>query len=482
MLDIRPVGYILGWLIAALGVAMSFPLAIDLVDGNGNAHAFALSMTLTVTCGGTLAFACYRGRPPDLDLRQGLMLTVAIWLAFTSFATLPLMLGQPDISFTHALFETTSAMTTTGATVIAGLERLPRGVLLWRGLVTWIGGIGVVLLAILILPVLGVGGMKLLRNSDFNTLGKVLPKAKEMSLAFSAVYLVLTLGCTLGYIWGGLSEFDALTHAMGTVATGGMGNYDASFTNFSPATQYVGVVFMLLGAMSFVRFVQFGAGEPGKLLRDSQIRAFLAIYLALCLGLLVARIENGDTIDERAIREILFNMSSVISTTGYISTDYIQWGPLADTMFFCAMMVCGCSGSTAGGPKVFRYQLLHSAVSVEIGRIYSPNAVAMPRFQGRAITNDVMNSVVGFFMMFFLTLGGGAVALVLFGLDPVTAISGAAAALSNVGPGLGPVIGPVGNYGGLPDPALWTLTFLMLVGRLEILVVYALFTAAYWRN
>jgi trk system potassium uptake protein TrkH len=482
MFDFRPVGHILGWLLAAFGGAMAFPLAVDLVDGNGNAHAFALSMVLTLSFGLMLALACAERRQAELDLRQGLMLTVGAWVAFTGFATLPLMLGQPDISFVHALFETTSAMTTTGATVIAGLDDLPRGVLLWRMLVSWIGGIGVVLLAIMLLPVLGVGGMQLLRSSDFNTIDKVMPKAKEIALSFGSVYLVLTLGCALGYSWGGLSGFDALTHAMSTIATGGMGNYDASFTHFSPAAQYVGTVFMLLGGMSFVRFVQLGAGDPRPLLQDSQIRAFLAIYLLLCLGLLVARIENGDRINELAIREILFNMSSIITTTGFISTDYTSWGPLSDTLFFCAMMICGCSGSTAGGPKVFRYQLLGSAVSVEIGQLYSPNAVHVPRFQGRAITRVVMNSVVGFFMIFFLTLGIGAVALVLVGLDPVTAISGAIATLSNVGPGLGPLIGPAGNYASLPDPAIVVLTFLMLVGRLELLIVYVLFTASFWRG
>ncbi len=324
--------------------------------------------------------------------------------------------------------------------------------------------------------------MQLLRTSDFNTLGKIMPRAKEIAISFGTVYLALTLACSLGYVWSGLSGFDAIVHSMTTVATGGMGNYDASFINFSAATQYVAAVFMLLGGMSLIRFVQFGAGDPAPLFRDSQIRAFLLIYAALCAGLVVARVLNGDAIDERAIREVLFNMASIITTTGYVSTDYTLWGSLAAVIFFCAMMICGCSGSTAGGPKVFRYQLLVGAVGAEIRRLHSPNAVYTPRFQGSPVTADVMNSVVAFFMLFFLTLGVGAVLLVLLGLDPVTAVSGAAATLSNVGPGLGTIIGPVGNYASLPDPAIWLLTFLMLVGRLELLTVYVLFTAAFWRG
>lgn len=482
MIDYRPVGFILGWLVAGFGATMVLPMGFDIADGNGNGPAFALSMAITVTIGAMVGLACAGSRRPDLDLRQGFLLTVGAWVAFTAFGALPFHLGEPDLDITDSIFESTSALTATGATVIAGLDDLPRGVLLWRVLVTWIGGIGVVLLAIIMLPVLGIGGMQLLRTSDFNTLGKIMPRAKEIAISIGAVYLVLTLACSFGYVMGGLSGFDAATHAMSTVATGGMANYDRSFIDFSPTTQYVAIVFMLLGGMSFVRFVQLGAGDPRPLLQDSQIRAFLGVYLVLCLGLILARLDNGETIDELALREIFFSMASVITTTGFANADYGTWGPLAATLFFCAMMVCGCSGSTSGGPKIFRYQLLVSAVTVEIGALNSPNAVALPRYQGRTITPDVMNSVVGFFMLFFLTLGIGAVALVLIGLDPVTAISGAAAALTNVGPGFGPHIGPVGNYAGLSDAAIWVTIILMFVGRLELLTVYVIFTAAYWRG
>lgn len=482
MIDIRPIGYILGWLSGLLGLLMIFPMTLDYLDRDENAGAFVTSMLVTLTAAAALIFACRERDQVDLTLKQGFLLTSSAWVAFTGFGTLPLMLGAPGLSFTDAFFETMSAMTTTGATVIVGLDVMPRGVLLWRVLLSWTGGIGVVLLAMIMLPVLKIGGMQLLRTSDFNTLGKIMPRAKEIAISFGTVYLALTFACALAYVWSGLSGFDASVHAMSTIATGGMGNYDASFINFPAATQYVGAVFMLLGGMSFIRFVQFGAGDPAPLFRDSQIRAFLMIYAALCAGLVVARVLNGDTINERAIREVLFNMASIITTTGFVSTDYTLWGSLAAVLFFCAMMICGCSGSTAGGPKVFRYQLLLGAVRAEIRRLHSPNAVYTPRFQGSAVTADVMNSVIAFFMLFFLTLGIGAVLLVLLGLDPVTAVSGAAATLSNVGPGLGAIIGPVGNYASLPDPVIWLLTFLMLVGRLELLTVYVLFTSAFWRG
>ena len=482
MIDIRPVGYIVGWLVLVLGLLMLVPFGVDLREGDINAEAMALSAVLTIVIGATLAVACASDGRTSLSLRQGFMLTTASWAIFPAVGALPMMLGAPRLGFTDAYFEAMSAMTTTGATVISGLDYLPRGVLLWRGLLQWLGGIGVILLAMILLPILNIGGMQLLRNADFNTLGKIMPRTKGIAFSIGSVYAALTLACAMGYVWAGMSTFDATVHAMTTLATGGMGNYDTSFAGFSPAAQYIGTVFMLIGAMSFSRFVQFARGEPSALFNDSQIRAFLAIYAAFVAALLAARVLHGDTLTETTIREVLFNLSSVISTTGYATTDYSTWGATAWTLFFCAMMICGCSGSTTGGPKVFRYQLLMGAISGEVRRLHSPNVVVMPHYQGQLVSSDVMDSVMAFFMMFFLTLGTASVALVLLGLDPVTAITGVATCLSNVGPGLGEIIGPAGNFSSLPAAAKWLLSFVMLGGRLELLTVYVLFSVAFWRG
>ncbi len=482
MIDVRPVAYIVGWLILMLGGLMVLPMVADLIHGNPNAQAFAMAAVLTLMSGAALAAACASERTTALDLRQGFLLTVACWGVFPAVAGLPLMLGAPGLSFTDAYFECASALTTTGATVLTRLQEMPHGVLLWRGLVTWIGGIGVVLLALILLPILNIGGMQMLKNADFNTLGKVMPRAKAIALSIGVTYAVLTFACALGFLWSGLTGFDAAVHAMSSIATGGMGNYDSSFADFPPAAQYVATVFMLLGAMSFIRFVQFARGDPGALFGDSQIRAFLILYLGFVVALLVARWLDGEVLDERTIREVTFNLASIITTTGFASTDYSQWGGLAETLFFCSMMICGCSGSTAGGPKVFRYQLLLGVVSSEVRRLHSPNIVYTPRFRGEPVDGDVLDSVIAYFMMFFLTLAIGAVVLVLLEVDPLSAISGAAASISNVGPGLGPVLGPAGNYATLPDGAKWVCAFLMLAGRLEILTVYVLLTAAFWRG
>ncbi len=477
MPDIRPASFVVGWLLILLGAGMAFPSAIDLVDGNPNASAFLASMLLTVTAGAAIALACGPQRAGSLDLRQGFLLVTLAWLGLTGFATLPLMLGAPDLSFTDAFFETMSAMTTTGGTVITGLETMPRSVLLWRGLLQWMGGIGVILLAMILLPVLKIGGMQLLRTSDFNTMGKILPRAKEMAFAFGAAYIVLSVLCAAGYAAGGMSAFDAVVHAMTTIATGGMANYDSSFGGFGAGAQYVASLFMLLCSLSFVRFVQAGRGDVAPLLADTQIRAFLLIYLAVCAAVLAGRLAEGHALTEQTLREVLFNIASIVSTTGYATTDYQTWGSLTVALVFCAGMICGCSGSTAGGPKVFRYQILLAAISAEVRYLHSPSALHAMRFQGTTISAEVVGSVMAYFMMFFLSLGIGAVLLMLIGLSPVTAISGAATCLSNVGPGLGPEIGPAGNFATLPDAAKWVLSLLMLVGRLELLTVYVLLTA-----
>lgn len=483
MIDLRPVGYVIGWLVALLGVAMTVPAGLDLIDGDANFGAFLAAAVVTLVSGGAVALACASSRRPAhrFTTSQGFVITTVSWLVFTAFATLPFILGTPHIDFVDALFETTSAMTTSGGTVIVGLESMPRSVLLWRGMLQWIGGLGVVLFAMILLPLFGVGGMQLLRVADFNTLDKVLPRAKEIALAFGGVYLLLSIACALGYAWAGMSAFDAIVHSMATIATGGMANYDASFAVFGPAVQYIGTVFMMLGAMSFVRFVQFARGDVRPLFADSQIQAFLLLYGVFALGLMIARLVNGDALSEPVVREVLFNLASIQTTTGFASTDYTKWGDCAVALFFCVGLICGCSGSTAGGPKVFRYQLLLSAVATEMRQLHSPNAVHVMRYQGRRVSPEVIDSVMGFFMLFFLTVGVGAVALVLLGLDPVTAISGATACISNIGPGLGPIIGPAGNFATVSDPAKLVFTFLMLVGRLEIMTVYVLFTAAFWR-
>jgi trk system potassium uptake protein len=481
-LDLRPVVYVVGWQVLCLGALMLPSLAVDLYDRSLNAEAFAISSILAISAGFGIVLTCADSWTQNLSLRQGFLLTGGAWAFYPAVAALPMMLGEPGLSFTDAYFESMSALTTTGATVITGLEDLPRGLLLWRGILHWVGGIGIVLVAMILLPVLGIGGMQLLRTADFNTLGKILPRAWDIILHIAAVYLLLTMACILGYVWSGMSTFDAVVHAMSTLSTGGMGNYDASFAGFSAQTQYVSIVFMLLGGMSFIRFVQVLRGEVRAPFADSQIQGFVFAFAVFTVAILLARLLAGDVLNERAFRDVAFTVASLMTSTGFVATDYSLWSPLAVMLIFLINMVGGCSGSTAGGVKIFRYQLLFSSVFVEVRRLSSPNIVHVPRYLGRRVSGEVLDSVRAFFTVYFFSLAIISVLLVLLGLDFVTAVSGAATCLANVGPGLGPEIGPAGNFADLSASAKWVLSIAMLVGRLEIIAVFVLFTPAFWRG
>jgi len=482
MIDVRPVGYLIGWLVAALGASMTLPMVADLLTGNGNAYVFATTAILTVVVGALMTLACSRRERKPLARQQGFLLTTGIWVVFPLFGALPFWLGAPRADFTDALFEAMSAITTTGSTVFVGLDALPAGTLLWRGMLQWFGGLGIVVVAMIFLPTLKVGGMQLFRSEAFDTLGKILPRAGGIALGLIAIYLALSLLCFLGYAMSGMASFDAAVHAMTTVSTGGMANTDASFFAYSPAAHYVAIVFMILAALPFVRFVQLASGSARPLMRDTQVRTFI-LAIAATVGALSAWLLLVQRLPpEPTLREALFNIVSVFTGTGYTSADYNTWGPLAMTLFFIIGLVGGCSGSTVCSVKIFRYQLLFSAISAQMQHMHSPRRVVTARYEGRPVAPDVMDSVIAFFMLFYLTLALSALLLVMIGLEPITAITGAATALANIGPGLGPEIGPVGNFAGLPTPAKWVLTFTMLLGRLEIMSVLVIFTFAFWRN
>jgi len=375
-----------------------------------------------------------------------------------------------------------SGLTTTGATVISGLDYLPDGLLLWRSILQWLGGIGIIVVAMVFLPELRVGGMQIFKSEGFDTFGKILPRATEIAAQVAWLYVGLTGACAVIYIATGMRSFDAVLHAMTTIATGGFSTYDSSFVKFGASTEYAAVVFMCLAALPFVRYVQLINGAPGSLFQDSQVRVFF-IVLLVTVGFLTLVLWQGYQFSgELGFRKALFNVVSIITGTGYASADYSSWGPVALVVFFYAGLVGGCAGSTSCSVKVFRYQLLVSAIHMQLRKIHSPSGVFNLRYQGRIVGTDVINSVISFFVIFFVSLGVSAMALALTGLDLLTAFSGAAAALANIGPGLGEVIGPSGNYSTLSDSAKWILAFTMLLGRLELLAVYTLFTLRFWRN
>ncbi len=482
MMDLRPVGYVIGLLVAILGATMLLPMLADMIEGRGEWHVFLESAVITVLTGSILAMSCSNGVGEGLTIRQTFLLTSGVWVALPVFGAIPFLFGDTELRFVDAYFEAMSGLTTTGSTVISGLDGLPSGLLLWRGILQWLGGIGIIVVAMVFLPELRVGGMQIFRSEGFETMGKILPRAQEIAGQISLIYVFLTVVCALVYAGFGMSFFDAAVHAMTTIATGGFSNYDSSFATFSGPMEYAAAVFMILAALPFVRYVQLANGNTSSLWRDSQIRAFLATILVLVVIMSVFLTSVFPHHWEQAVRESLFNITSIISGTGYASVDYMGWGSFPVMLFFLIGLIGGCAGSTACSIKVFRYQLLFASIKTQINRIRSPHGVFVPRYDGRTISRDVLTSVMSFFMFFVLSMGVLSWALALTGLDFITSVSGAATALANVGPGLGSQIGPAGNFAGLNDTAKWLLTIGMLVGRLELLAVYAIFTVQFWRN
>jgi trk system potassium uptake protein TrkH len=481
MFDIRPVAYVIGLLVAALGATMLLPMCVDIAEGRGEWHVFLESAVITMLSGGLVALACANAVEEGLTIQQTFLLTVSVWVALPFFGAIPFVFGATQASFTDAFFEAMSGMTTTGSTVFSGLDDLPKGLLLWRGLLQWLGGVGIIVVAMVFLPELRVGGMQIFRSEAFETMGKILPRATQISSSISTIYISLTLMCAFAYILCGMNAFDATVHAMTTISTGGFANYDASFGTFSGPAEYVAAVFMILAALPFVRFVQLVGGNRTALFRDTQVQTFVGVIAFLVLVTSITLLSIFPHHPEQAVREALFNITSIISGTGYASVDYMSWGPFLIAMFFFIGLIGGCAGSTACSVKIFRYQLLISSIRVQIKRIRSPHGVFVPRYEGRPVGQDVMSSVMSFFVFFVVSLGVISVTLSLLGLDFITAVSGAATAIGNIGPGLGDQIGPAGNFAGLSDSAKWVLAFAMLLGRLELMAVFTLFTLRFWR-
>jgi len=482
MLDLRPVGYVVGLTVAALGLTMLVPLGADLLAGNGQWFVFFESAIVTVLTGGLIALACANGVTAGLSLRQTFLLTSLVWLTLPVFGALPFILGATDASFTDAFFEAMSGLTTTGATTFERLAELPVGLQVWRGILQWLGGVGIIVVAMVFLPELRVGGMQIFRSEGFDTAGKILPRAGEIARQISFIYAGLTVACMSAYAIAGMSGFDAFVHAMTTVSTGGMANSDRSFAVFGPAVHYVAVFFMILAALPFVRFVQILAGTARPLFQDPQVRLFLLI-ISLCVLFVTSWLwGRGGEMTEKAFREALFNVTSIMTGTGYANADYMAWGTFPVVVFFLIGLIGGCAGSTSCSVKVFRYQLVFAAIKSQIRQIHSPHGVFTPRYDGRPISEDVLNSVIAFLVAFLLSLGATAVLLGLTGLDFITSVSGAAAALANIGPGLGLEIGPAGNYADINATAKWILAIAMFVGRLEIMVVLTILSIKFWRS
>jgi trk system potassium uptake protein TrkH len=483
VVDLRPVFFVLGILLATLAGAMLVPAIVDAAHRGPDWSVFLLSSGVTLFVGIGLFLANRTARASVLSLRQAFLLTTLTWLVIAVFASLPFMLSQLRLDFTDAFFETVSGVTTTGSTIIADLDAASPGLLLWRALLNWMGGIGIIAMAVAILPILQVGGMQIFRTESSDKSEKIKPRMQQIAGSIVKVYLTLTIVCAVMLVLLGMPLFDAICHAMATLATGGFSTEDASVGYFrNPGVEWTIALFMFLGGTTFVAMAQVARGAPRALLADSQFRWYCLYVGAFILVLTLWQVATTGRGVFESLRSSAFNVVSIATTTGFVSEDYTLWGPLPIAAFLFITFIGGCTGSTSGGLKVFRFCVLGSVAGKQLRQLVHPHAIALPSFNRRPISDDVVRSVLGFFCFYGMSFALLTLGLAACGLDLVTILSSAAQALGNVGPGLGSIVGPAGTFAPLPEPAKWLLSAGMLLGRLELLTVLVLFTPRFWRR
>ncbi|MBK1875120.1 MULTISPECIES: TrkH family potassium uptake protein [Marinobacter] len=466
-----------------LSIFMTLPVFLMLGSDAPNAASFVESAAIVFGIGLFGIATTYR-QPRDLKPRYMFVLTVSSWFIIALLSALPFYLSDDGISAADAFFEGASGITTTGATVFSGLDTMDKDLLLWRSILQWIGGIGIIGMFVAVLPFLRVGGMRLFATESSEWTDKALPRMKTLSRGLLFVYLVFSTIAVVTYWLSGMSLFDAFNHGLTSIATGGFSTSDMSMGKFNDLILVEASFFMMIGSLPFFLFVREMHGQRGVLFKDQQVRLFLTILLVVPALLTLYRWAVSPVPFDPVHNYIatLFNVTSVVTTTGYASEDYSAWGPLAFVLFFFLMFIGGCSGSTSGGMKIFRFQLSLIVLREQLIRLLHPRAVLSRNYNGRAVSDDIIASMIAYTFIFLLCLLLITVSLAAMQLDFITSLSGALTALTNVGPGLGDIIGPAGNFGPLPDAAKWILAVGMLMGRLEILSVVIVLSPAFWRS
>jgi trk system potassium uptake protein TrkH len=480
-MSFKPVFFINGILLLILSAAMFLPVIVDLAHGSGDWQVFASAQLITAFVGFALIFA-NREDSFSLNLRQTFVLTSISWVFMTAFAALPFCFSEVHLSYTRAFFEAMSGLTTTGSTVIVGLDDLSKGILLWRAMLQWLGGIGFLVVALAVLPLLQVSGMQIFKTQSFG-MEKVLPSAQQMAFYILMLYICLTLACAILLFAADMSLFDAFCHAMTSVATGGFANYDNSIGHFNSASvDWIVISFMWLGALPFVQYVRMLKGNSRAIIDDVQVRAFFGILLSLSAIVALYLVYTDQKTFVDAIRSSVFMLTTLMTTSGFASGDYGSWGPLVVGVAFVAMYLGACSGSTAGGIKIFRLQILWAMLQQQVRKLIVPHGMFQVHYNKKVVDSDILTSVAVFFFVHIMTWLAITLLLHMTGLDFMTAVSAAITAVSNVGPGLGQLIGPAGTFAPLPDDAIWILSVGMLLGRMEFLTLFVLLAPRFWRD
>ena len=478
----KTVFFLIGILLIVLGTAMLAPYALQVIFDEGS-HSFISASFVTIFIG-ILFILANLEREFKLNLRQTFLFSSLAWVMVATFGSLPFILSTQDFSFSEAFFESMSGITTTGATIISDLDNSPKSILLWRAIMQWLGGIGIVVMAITILPLLKVGGMQLFKMEGPDSTEKILPRTIEVATIIISTYIVLTFLCGFFYWIFGMTIFDSVSHAMTTIATGGFSTHNDSIGFFKNSNiEIIASIFIILGSIPFISYLKFAQGNRKIFFQDVQIKGLiylLAISIAIMFFyLLFINYEKGFL---NNIRISSFNVISILSGTGYVTDDFGLWGKFSLIFFLLLMFIGGCAGSTACGIKIFRLQMLLIFLKNQIKKLISPNSVIITKYNNQKISDNFINSVIIFIFTFLFIFLIIAMLLSITGLDFITSLSGAASSISNVGPGLGDIIGPNGNYKEIPDISKWILSAAMLLGRLELFAVLVLFFPSFWRN
>ncbi len=479
MSNYKTVFFTLGILQIILGVFMFIPIIFQFFYSEIDSSFFGASIVTIIF--GTLFFLSNLDHEKRLTLQQAFLLTALSWLSIAIFGSLPFFFSSLDFSFTNAFFESMSGITTTGSTIISNLNEMPKSILLWRAILQWLGGIGVIIMAITLMPIMNVGGMQLFKVSSNDSSEKILPKSKEIALRLIYIYSFLTFLCAITYKIFGMSFFDSLTHSMTTIATGGFSNYNESIGFFnSVSIEISAMIFIILGSLPFIAYIKFISGNKKILFNDSQIKSFFKIIIFSIIILTIYLMINKSS--DLNLRSISFNIISILTGTGYVNAEFDTWGSFTLILFLGLMFIGGCAGSTTCGIKIFRFQILYLFVVNQLKKVIYPKGIFVLKYDQNPIDNKFISSIISFIYMYLVIFFILTALLSLTGLDFVTSISGAATSISNVGPGLGSIIGPNGNFSSLPDISKWILSLGMILGRLELFAILVLFLPSFWRN
>ena len=481
MSNYKTVFFILGVLQIILGIFMIIPIIIQNVYGEFDS-SFVIASIITLVFG-ILFVISNLDYDKKINLHQAFLLTSLSWITIAIFGALPLFFSKLNLSFTDSFFESMSGITTTGSTIITNLEGTPKSILLWRALLQWLGGIGIIVMAITLMPIMNVGGMLLFKVLNTDSTNEILPSSKEISIKLIFIYTILTLLCAFSYKVFGMNVFDSLTHSMTTLATGGFSNYNDSIGYFNNnKIEWTAILFIILGSIPFIAYVKFISGNKKIFLSDTQIKTLIKLIMFSIMILFCYLLIKDNNFSLSNIRSISFNVVSILTGTGYVTQEFDKWGSFPLFYFLILMFIGGCAGSTTCGVKIFRVQILYKFIVNQLKKVIYPRGIFVIKYENNNVNDKFLASIISFIYLYIIIFFTLTALLSITGLDFITSISGAATSISNVGSGLGTIIGPNGNFSELPDISKWILSVGMILGRLELFAILVLFLPSFWRN